>query len=416
MIVSFARDGNEIGQHPEESVPQLLATGELLPTDHYWHEGMKEWAVVSDRWPAKKKPTAPSRSVAVVLKAPAPVREKGSSVWWLIILGALMCAGAYFYLAEPNTPVPTATPVVATPTPAATPEATSTPTPTPQEENPAPTPTPEPSPVAAGKTISVISWNLEWYPGRKPKASPEEQEKHKQAAKAELRKLNPDIFMSQEIATWDDFIDLCSVVPGLDVAIVSHYLQGNGVARQQTTVASKLPVVAAWYDNWKQAATQPPRGYASAVVQIPGTDKLLLFYSVHLKSNGGRSEEDTQENYARREESARQLLAHVKLMEDEAFKGRIAGVVVGGDFNTNHDGQFEDKTVQMLIDAGFVNTWEGVPREQRHTWIGSDRYDPTTFDYIMTKGLGSLKAELIEVPEAASDHRPVKLEVSLPAE
>jgi endonuclease/exonuclease/phosphatase family metal-dependent hydrolase len=399
MIVSIARDGQEIGQYPEESVPQLLAAGEVLPTDHFWHEGMDQWALVSERWPGKKPPAAPTRSAAPVLAAPAPVAAKGSSKRWFVIAviaATLIGAGAYFYLAKPDAPLP----------PAAAPSVSA----------PAASPTPEPSPVAAGKTISVISWNLEWYPGRKPKASPEERAKHKQAAEAELRKLNPDIFMSQEIAGWDDFIDLCSVVPDLDVAIVSHYLQGNDIARQQTTIASKLPVVAAWYDNWKQAATQPPRGYASAVVQIPGTDKLLLFYSVHLKSNGGRSEEDTQENYARREESARQLLAHVKLMEDEAFKGRIAGVVVGGDFNTNHDGQFEDKTVQMLVDAGFVNTWEGVPREKRQTWIGSDRYEPTTFDYIMTKGLGSSKAELIEVPEEASDHMPIKLEIALPAE
>lgn len=51
------------------------------------------------------------------------------------------------------------------------------------------------------------------------------------------------------------------------------------------------------------------------------------------------------------------------------------------------DWQFEDKTMQMPVDTGFVNTWEGVPREQRHTWAGSDRYAPTTFDYRMTKGL-----------------------------
>ena len=402
MIVRFAREGQEVGQHPEEAVPQLLATGELLPADHYWHEGMTEWALVSERWPAKKKPTTPSRSVAPVLKAPAPVREKGPSTWWLIILAALICAGAYFFLAKPSTPPPPAAPVVVA-------------TPMPAKETPSPSPTPKPSPAAAQKKVSVIVWNLEWYAGRKPNASREQQEAHKKAAKAEMRKLDPDVFMAQEIGDWNLFLDLCSAVSGLDVAIVSHYLQGKEVARQQTAIASKLPVMASWYDNWKVAKPQPPRGYAAAVIEIPNTDKLLLFYSVHLKSNRARSEEDTQENYAQREESARQLLAHVKLME-ETFKERIAGVIVGGDFNTNHDGQFEDKTVQMIEDAGFVNTWEGVPPEQRHTWMGSDRYDPTTFDYIMTKGLGSAKAELVEVSEEASDHRPLKLVIPLPAD
>jgi hypothetical protein len=46
MIVCIARDGQEIGQHPKEAIPQLVASGEVLPTDHYWHQGMREWAVV----------------------------------------------------------------------------------------------------------------------------------------------------------------------------------------------------------------------------------------------------------------------------------------------------------------------------------------------------------------------------------
>jgi len=44
---------------------------------------------------------------------------------------------------------------------------------------------------------------------------------------------------------------------------------------------------------------------------------------------------------------------------------------------------------------------------------GGGRFEPTTFDYIMTKGLGSPRAGLIDVPEEASDHRPVALEISL---
>jgi endonuclease/exonuclease/phosphatase family metal-dependent hydrolase len=101
-------------------------------------------------------------------------------------------------------------------------------------------------------------------------------------------------------------------------------------------------------------------------------------------------------------------------MENQTFKERIAGVVVGGDLNTNHDTQFGDKVIEMLTDAGFVNTWAGVPKEQRHTWMGSDRYDPTTFDYILTRGLKPSTAQLMSIDEAASDHRPLKLELELP--
>ena len=182
--------------------------------------------------------------------------------------------------------------------------------------------------------------------------------------KKELTKINPDILLAQEIRDWDAFIDLCSAIPDLQVAAVSHYRQGNAIGKQQTAIASKLPVIAAWYDNWKPAEDQPPRGYTAAVVQIPGTENLLLFYSLHLKSNRAKGEEDTKSNYAQREESARQLLAHVEEMQGKAFKDRIVGVIVGGDFNTNHDGQFDDKTVEILAEAGFANNvGRRVPQE-----------------------------------------------------
>jgi endonuclease/exonuclease/phosphatase (EEP) superfamily protein YafD len=101
-------------------------------------------------------------------------------------------------------------------------------------------------------------------------------------------------------------------------------------------------------------------------------------------------------------------------MENEAFKGRIAGVIVGGDFNTNHDGQFGDNVVKMMTEAGFVNTWRTTPRKDRHTWRGSNRYEPTTFDHIFLRGLEASTAELVEVSEDTSDHWPVRVEISLP--
>lgn len=60
MQVQFARDGAPlVPSLPEEIVPSLLQSKTLLPSDHYWHEGMAEWMPVEAHWPA---PTWNSRS------------------------------------------------------------------------------------------------------------------------------------------------------------------------------------------------------------------------------------------------------------------------------------------------------------------------------------------------------------------
>jgi endonuclease/exonuclease/phosphatase family metal-dependent hydrolase len=393
----------------------LLESGELLPSDHYWCEGMAEWGSVGERWPAQ--PELPARKAGPVLRAPATqaAAPSGSTNRRLpIILGVVVLlvlgAAAYFYFAKPAAVPPVET---AEPAPAAA-EA--------KEPTPATTETKEPTPATAeavppadsSRTISVVAWNIEWYPGKSMRASAAQRESHKEIVQAELKKINPDVFLAQEIRSWNDFAELCDAIPDLQVAAVSRFLHREDVGLQQTAIASKLPAVAGWYDTWRPAENQPPRGYTAAVLEIPGTDKLLLVYSLHLKSNLARRPADEQANYDQRDESIRQLLAHIERMESDAFKGRIAGVIVGGDFNTNHDGQFGDNVVKMMTDAGFVNTWGDTPRKDRQTWRGSDRFEPTTFDYVFVRGLEASTAELVEVSDDTSDHWPVRIELSLP--
>lgn len=60
MQIQFARDGAPlVPSLPEEIVPSLLQSKALLPSDHYWHEGMPEWMPVEAHWPA---PTGNSQS------------------------------------------------------------------------------------------------------------------------------------------------------------------------------------------------------------------------------------------------------------------------------------------------------------------------------------------------------------------
>ena len=107
------------------------------------------------------------------------------------------------------------------------------------------------------------------------------------------------------------------------------------------------------------------------------------------------------------------LIAHKAAMEKQFKDEKIVGWLIGGDFNSNDDGQFPMCTaVADMMEAGFHNSWDSTPKEDRFTWHnnpGDDRFKPTTFDYMMTVGFKKKQAEDDPVPRDTSDHDPVML-------
>ncbi|MFQ3671770.1 MAG: endonuclease/exonuclease/phosphatase family protein [Verrucomicrobiia bacterium] len=271
-------------------------------------------------------------------------------------------------------------------------------------------------PAQQPTTLQAVTWNIEWFPGKSRNADPATREAHAQLVQTELKKIDPDLFLAQEIADWQSFAELCAAVPGLrPVALSAFSNEETGEYwPQQLGIASKLPVEAAWSEPWKEGDPTPRRGFTVAALRLPQSDRLLLVYNLHLKSNRSNSDEEAQLNFRTRNESIRQLLAHIHATETVLFRNRVAAVLIGGDFNTNHDGQFADQVIPLLLDAGFHHTWANVPRNQRLTWRGSDRFEPTTFDHFFTKGLAKVKAQLLTVPDATSDHWPVQIRFPLP--
>jgi len=264
--------------------------------------------------------------------------------------------------------------------------------------------------------LSVVSWNIEWYPGKKNFARGGEMRAHAAIVQEELQRMDPDILLAQEMRDWDSFARLTDVVPDLRPAVVSAFTsrRTGEYWRQQLGIASKWPVMAAWSERWgMEDDIQPPRGFAAAMIRLPGPGiRYLLVYSLHLKSNLANTDEDTQLNYRERDESIRQLLEHIREMKENAFKETIVGVIVGGDFNTNQDGQFEDNAMKMMEEAGFHQTWGRKAKADRATWRGSDLFEPTTFDHIFTLGLGKPQAEMPAVSDESSDHWPVRVVIS----
>ncbi|MBX7157775.1 MAG: endonuclease/exonuclease/phosphatase family protein [Verrucomicrobiae bacterium] len=261
------------------------------------------------------------------------------------------------------------------------------------------------------QALTVMSWNLEWFPGRNPHPSPLTARIQMSSAQKTLKQLNPDVLIGLELRDWKVFNQLISVIPDMRVQVVSAFRfdDSGDIQKQQIGIASRLPANSAWFEPWKVTSEKTPRGFSFAALEDPKSKKLLMIYGLHLKSNRGSSDPAGEKiNVAMRHEAVRQLLEHITKMESVYHSKNIKGWIVAGDFNTNDDNQFKgDQTIAKIKAAGFWDSWNNTPPAKRQTWRGGGPFSGTTFDYILTKKLGFPKAIIADAPSITSDHLPV---------
>ena len=184
--------------------------------------------------------------------------------------------------------------------------------------------------------VTIVTWNLEWFPGGKPNSSPAERLVHMSAAKDALIDIRPDILCLQEVRDWDSVAELVSILPRFQTLVVSRFREmgsSGPLSIQQLAIASSRPAEAAWSESFRSSPPTPPRGFSFAAIRVGKT--LLLVYSVHFKSNRG----EAATNIAKREEAARQLLSHVAAMETAYSESASVVTVIGGRFQHRPDGR-----------------------------------------------------------------------------
>jgi endonuclease/exonuclease/phosphatase family metal-dependent hydrolase len=191
--------------------------------------------------------------------------------------------------------------------------------------------------------VRITTWNLEWFPnGSAHDATQEKQAQRIEAAADVLRPIDPDIVLLQEVRDYEACARLGeAIAPGMyHVAICSAFKEPfqGGLGKQQVAILSKYQAQAAWSEPWKSInGVDPPRGFAFAWFKIGNQE--IGVYSVHLKSNlitHGDREAETAKNIRKREVAIAQLLTHVHDVVGTTIP-TIKGIVIGGDFNTNHD-------------------------------------------------------------------------------
>jgi endonuclease/exonuclease/phosphatase family metal-dependent hydrolase len=263
------------------------------------------------------------------------------------------------------------------------------------------------------QTIKCTTWNLEWFPnGSAQEASATQQDQRIKEAADVLRPIDPDIILLQEVRDYDVCIRLGeAIAPGIyHVAVCSAFKEPfqRGLGKQQVAILSKYQAQAAWAEPWKSMnGVDPPRGFAFAWFKIG--DQEIGVYSVHLKSNlitHGDKEVETAKNIRKREVAIGQLLTHVQDVIGTTMP-TIKGVVIGGDFNTNHDEAMfaEERTLDAFANTGYENGFKGLLLAQRVTHPGTHGFPDATFDFIFAKGLTGSQPAIIHTN--ASDHWPV---------
>ncbi len=273
----------------------------------------------------------------------------------------------------------------------------------------------------ATKPLKIAFWNVEWFPGGHPNPTNVEAVAQIALAIPAMAKLDADIIGMEEILNWDAAAISLAKTPGANVQVASGFLDETGAATaQQLVIASRLPAIGAWWELWKSGrGVTPKRGFAFAAYQ-PAPGRVLLVYCVHLKSNRG----ELRENLPMREESSRQLLAHAAAMENAYASLGTVSVVIGGDFNTSlDDPKFRmEQTLALLTKSGFQSAWQDVPFKDRVTLPSTPSNNPkfppwpdACFDHVFVKGAKVVSATAATFDPSPSDHRPVIVDLELPA-
>jgi len=132
-----------------------------------------------------------------------------------------------------------------------------------------------------------------------------------------------------------------------------------------------------------------------------------------LKSNliaHGDKEIETARNIRKREVSIQQLLAHIHDVIETVIPS-IKGLIIGGDFNTNHDQAMfaAEKTLDTLTSTAYESVFQGIPFEERITHPGSHGFPNATFDYLFGKNVRIGKPVITQTN--VSDHLPLTCDV-----
>lgn len=269
--------------------------------------------------------------------------------------------------------------------------------------------------------VRIGAWNMKWFPSgsKDPKPAREENKRLGSAARF-LRWQLMDVVMFEEMRSAEVCSNLVkhSAIEGFRVNACSQFPRQGKFPQHQNAIVSRYDAVDSGWKLFDRSKTAPPRGMVWAVLDIEGT--LYGFVAVHLKSNyipwWAEDEEETAKwNRAKREDSAEQLVKFADELLAREYDGRkVAAVFVGGDMNTSRfeEAYKDEKTIPIIMAAGYRDVFEDVPVEQRYTMLETRDYPNSVFDYLFVKGDAATSRPETTPMQYTSDHRMIYVHVS----
>ena len=258
---------------------------------------------------------------------------------------------------------------------------------------------------AKEQTVRLVTWNLQWFPGKSPYAKPDAVRSHINELREAVLAMQPDVLVLQEVSNEQALSEALSGSAGLTLAVMSRFKNAAGFPDgQQLAIFSKFPAEFVYSSAWEHGWAGPPRGFAYAALKLEhGTVNVV---GLHLKSNLG----DPQGNTAKREDAAGQVLEYLRTTQAQT-KQPDAKVIVCGDFNTDWENREvpSERTFKLLAEAGYFWSFEGIPHKLRITCPAKGRYPAACFDHVFMKNLGRPVASPVG-SVTGSDHLPVTVD------
>jgi endonuclease/exonuclease/phosphatase family metal-dependent hydrolase len=255
--------------------------------------------------------------------------------------------------------------------------------------------------AARAAPVKVVAWNLQWFPGRVPEATPAVALEHIREVRLALSLLKPDILIVEELKDPDALRSAVKDLNGLKVQAVSDF-PGRP---QQVAICSRFPVRRSGWGEWGPAVVVPPRGFAYAEIEV-ASNVVVQVQALHWKSNRGVG-------------PINMILRTASALQDEVLAealtpppGTRCGSLLAGDLNTSLDAEemVPDPSLRYLIGRGWWWPFGHLAPKDRMTWQGYKNTPSIQFDHFLTRGLGKPVAKVGKTGRT-SDHQPILMTI-----